>query len=166
MPSGTLTADSGAYTLSGGFIGRAITAEAASFLISGAVELARSLAVDIGSLTLSLPRLEIATSYFNERGQPTPQMQIFWLRFKTAIEEAFNNLANSVAAIQAAYDAAAQASQAAVNANAAAVAAQQTTETLTADVDDIKAGIYNFPQITVRDVEYIPTGPGGDLSPQ
>lgn len=82
-------------------------------------------------MALKLPRLPRDVRIVDERGYPTVGFQIWWQTFADKIEEAFNALADNVAAIADAQAAADNANAAAAAANTAANNAQNTADAIT-----------------------------------
>lgn len=145
-----LVADFGSFTLSGQATAPRLHADSGIFLLVGQeAGFTREATINLGDLDLKLDRLQISQSYFNDRGQPTPQMQRFWQRHCEAFETAFSALRDSVTAIQMAYDATAQAQTAATEANNAVAAVQETAAAATQLVEDLQSGELNLPAITI-----------------
>src|SRR4051812_24219235 len=83
-------------------------------------------------MTLRLPRFEQATALVDKDGLPTVAFHRWWQAIADAIEEAFNDLEDTVTAIAAADAAAAAANAAAPAANTAASDARATADGIAA----------------------------------
>lgn len=152
----TLSAAPGTFSLTGGDVGAGSSFVGVYQFAETGASLTRSFDVDIGADgNLRLDRLQAGTSYFNDKGQPTAQMQQFWQRHCVAIEQAFASLRKSVDAIQTAYDAAAQASAAASQAQAVVETVNETAATLQTTVDQIQSGDFNFEAVTIGGNKFV-----------
>lgn len=114
----------------------------------------RTLDVDLGDLELLLDRLNYKVAIVDGNGLPTFQFQRFWQDHCEKIERAFAALRDSVLAIQAAYNAAAQANAAAAEANNVVAEVQETVAGATEVLTRIENGEINFPSIVVGGQEF------------
>lgn len=161
MTDYTLVAPPLTYSVVTGANGGASRADPLTYsLVLGPAALRRSFTANIGDLTLKLDQLKKQQSYFNADGTPTVLGQLHDQRQREAIEAAFNRLAETVVAIQAAYNAAAQASAAASEASSAAVEVRGDVSSVVDTVTAIEQGTYNFPAITVGGAGFVYDGYG------
>lgn len=165
MTDYTLSADAGSMTLTGYGTPALMFGGFGAFLFGGQeATLRRIYAVTDDDLVLKLDPLSLTLAMVDKQGRPTPQFQRFWQRRDEAIKRAFANLVNFVYSIQAAYDAAAQASLAASNANNAVAQVQEVVEDVNDTISDIENGDYNFDQITVGGTKFVNDGSGNLVS--
>lgn len=157
-----MDAATGLFAVSGGGAGSGLWVSPGAFAVSGSATLVRNYDVDIGDLFLKLNDLQSRISYFNDQGQPTPQMQIFWQESRQAIEGSFNRLARVVTAIQTAYNAAAQAQAAATEAASTVETVKQQAVEVQEVVEDLRAGNLNLDTVTIGGTRF--ANDGGTLT--
>lgn len=165
MTDYTLTADAGGIAATGFGVPALLFGGHGSITLGGQeATLRRIYAVEAEDLVLKLDRLNSTVSIVDAKGRPTPQFQRYWQRHCEAIETAFGNLLNFVFSIQAAYDAAAQASAAASSANNAVAAVEVAVADVDATLTAIEDGTYNFDEITVGGTKFVNDGSGSLVS--
>lgn len=95
-------------------------------------------------MALQLPRLPRTVAITDRTGSPAIEFAIWWDKSARAIEDAFNQLAETVAATEAAQASADSAAAAADDANTAAAAANSAADSVTAQAnltDSFPAGV-------------------------
>lgn len=161
MPS--LTADTGMFSLTGEPVGAAMYAGTAMLRLLGqTVSFGRTYDASFDSLgATKLERLLSSNAIVDSVGRPTAQFQRFWQKHCEAIETAFRNFQGQLDAINAAYNAAAQANTAASNANNAVATVTATVADAQDTLDQIQTGDLNLPSITIGGSKFVNNA--GDL---
>jgi len=161
MTNYTLVAAAGIFGLALSQPAGVLYAETGMFGVSGqTANIVRGYVQADTPLRLKLDRLRLHEKIVTPEGKPTPQFQVWWQRHCEAIEQAFAGLADQVAGIQAAYDAAAQASAAASNANNAVVTVQGALADVQVVSDQLQAGTLNLDAVTVGGARFVNDGTG------